>query len=225
MTGDRVRCDGPRIAVQPLVRRMLSERGVLRHHRAGDVLLRQGEPGDRVLLLDAGRATVLTVNDTGKPLLVAVLGPGALLGEWAVLDQSERSATVTAVDHGAAYVVSASVFRYVQRSPEVAGEIALYSIRQLRASNALMVELAHLTVMQRLARTLVRILQAAAADATTPHEMTLSQTDLSAALGVARSSLCEAWASLRLHGVVTNSGRQLIIVDRDGLLRIGRGAC
>lgn len=222
MTGEHVRDGDSRNSLHPDVQCLLRERGVLRRHRAGDVLLRQGEPGDRVLLLDSGRATVLVSNDSGKQLLVAVLGPGALLGEWAVLDESDRSATVTALDHGAAHVVPASVFRHLHRSPAVAEKVTRYSIRQLRESNILMVELAHLTVTERLARMLVRILQAAAADAPTPHVMALSQTDLAAALGVARSSLCEAWAWLRLRGVVENTGRRLSITDRDALIRISR---
>lgn len=59
---------------------------------AGAVLARQGEPGDALFLLLDG---VLAVEHDGVPL--AELGPGAVLGERAVLEGGRRTATLTAV--------------------------------------------------------------------------------------------------------------------------------
>src|SRR5262249_24284829 len=135
MASDHDSTNVARNALSQEVQLMIRNRAVLQRHRAGNVLLRQGEAGDRVLLVQAGRATVVASNDNGKQLLVAVLGPGSLLGEWAVLDGSDRAATATALDHGTAYVVPAAAFRYLYRTPAIADEITRYSIRQLRASN------------------------------------------------------------------------------------------
>jgi Cyclic nucleotide-binding domain len=60
--------------------------------RKGRVLTKQGEPGDEVFLLLDG---VLSVDVDGKP--VAELGPGAILGERAVLEGGVRTATLRAV--------------------------------------------------------------------------------------------------------------------------------
>jgi hypothetical protein len=59
--------------------------------RKGKVLTKQGEPGDEVFLLLDG---VLTVEVDGEP--VAELGPGAILGERAVLEGGVRTATLRA---------------------------------------------------------------------------------------------------------------------------------
>jgi Cyclic nucleotide-binding domain len=60
--------------------------------RSGKVLTKQGEPGDEVFLLLDG---VLSVDVDGEP--VAELGPGAILGERAVLEGGVRTATLRAV--------------------------------------------------------------------------------------------------------------------------------
>jgi hypothetical protein len=61
-------------------------------HRAGDVLMEQGEEGDEVVLVLDG---VVTVRVDGS--VVAELGPGAILGERALLESGTRTSTVTAL--------------------------------------------------------------------------------------------------------------------------------
>jgi hypothetical protein len=60
--------------------------------RKGKTLTKQGEPGDEVFLLLDG---VLAVEVDGEPL--AELGPGAILGERAVLEGGVRTSTLRAV--------------------------------------------------------------------------------------------------------------------------------
>jgi hypothetical protein len=59
---------------------------------AGEVLAAQGEPGNSIYLVLDG---VVDVCVDGRP--VGDLGPGAVLGERAVIESARRTATVTAV--------------------------------------------------------------------------------------------------------------------------------
>ncbi|HEX4734044.1 MAG TPA: cyclic nucleotide-binding domain-containing protein, partial [Thermoleophilaceae bacterium] len=71
-------------------------------HRAraerGDVLLSRGEPADRVVVIESGRVKVSVSTTSGREAVLTFRGPGALLGDQALVDQSPRSATVTAVE-------------------------------------------------------------------------------------------------------------------------------
>jgi CRP-like cAMP-binding protein len=64
----------------------------IRQVKAGDVLVRQGEPGADVYLLLDG---VLRAERDGERL--AEYGPGAMLGERAHLEGGTRTATLVAV--------------------------------------------------------------------------------------------------------------------------------
>ena len=64
----------------------------IRKLRKGKALTKQGEPGDEVFLLLDG---ILSVNVDNEPL--AELGPGAILGERAVLEGGVRTSTLRAV--------------------------------------------------------------------------------------------------------------------------------
>jgi hypothetical protein len=63
-----------------------------RRLRRGEALVGQGDPGDELYLLFDG---ILAVEQDGK--LVAEVGPGAILGEMAVLEGGRRTATLRAV--------------------------------------------------------------------------------------------------------------------------------
>ncbi len=81
-------------ALERQLSRELIQRGVAPARRtleAGETLVKQGEPGDELYLLLDG---VLTVDVDGEE--IAEIGPGAFLGERAVLEGGKRTATLRA---------------------------------------------------------------------------------------------------------------------------------
>jgi CRP-like cAMP-binding protein len=79
-------CELDRDAFQEVVRRMHCGRVV-----RGTVLLREGAPGDSLLIVASGH---VRVSKDGQDL--AKLGPGMVIGEIALITGAPRSATVTA---------------------------------------------------------------------------------------------------------------------------------
>jgi cyclic nucleotide-binding protein len=99
-------------AVETALERSLSEQLMdgaakpgIRQLGAGEVLVRQGEPGTSIYLVLDG---VFRVDRNGERL--AEYGPGALLGERAHLEGGVRTATLTAVTPGRVASAEASQF-------------------------------------------------------------------------------------------------------------------
>lgn len=63
---------------------------------AGAVLFREGEAPDTAFLIEAGEMEV-RIRQGGSDIVLSRLGPGDLVGEMAVIDDSVRTATATAV--------------------------------------------------------------------------------------------------------------------------------
>lgn len=59
--------------------------------KSGDILFREGDPGDVMYVLVAGEAEI-----TLDGVVIEVCAAGAVVGELAVIDGSPRSVTVTA---------------------------------------------------------------------------------------------------------------------------------
>src|SRR5687768_17235410 len=66
---------------------------------AGEVVIRQGDPADRLYLVRSGRLRVIVEEEDGLRT-VRELGAGAAIGELALLTGAPRSATVLALRDG-----------------------------------------------------------------------------------------------------------------------------
>jgi EAL domain-containing protein (putative c-di-GMP-specific phosphodiesterase class I)/CRP-like cAMP-binding protein len=62
----------------------------------GEVLFREGDAPSTAFLIESGSLRI-TAQRNGSPVVLSDLGAGALVGEMAVLDDSPRSATATAL--------------------------------------------------------------------------------------------------------------------------------
>jgi CRP-like cAMP-binding protein/small-conductance mechanosensitive channel len=91
----------------------------------GEVILRQGDPGDSAYLVERGRVRILLSNDSGLSEQVACLAPGDFFGEMSLLTGERRTATAVALDQVDCYqLTKADLDAVFSGRPELAGDIA-----------------------------------------------------------------------------------------------------
>ncbi|HYH39787.1 MAG TPA: cyclic nucleotide-binding domain-containing protein [Azospirillum sp.] len=111
-----------------------------RRFPAGTVLVRQGDTGDCGWILESGEVEVVLETPAGAKRL-AVLGPGALVGEMALIDAGVRSATVTALtDVTALELTGSMVRRHIEAGPPLASYLLSSLITAIRRAHGLWVE-------------------------------------------------------------------------------------
>lgn len=111
----------------------------------GAALCREGEPGRSCFLLVSGEAEVLRATAGGDRVLAA-LGPGAFVGQIALVDRGPRSATVRAVTACVALELSRDAFEQLLAASSPLAlrfqeSIAVAGIRQLRQATAVLARL------------------------------------------------------------------------------------
>ena len=79
----------------------------------GDVLFREGEPGSSLFVILEGKVRV-TLRGPEREIDLAEVGPGAILGEMALIDPGPRSATAAATEAGSCLGLSASELEELQ---------------------------------------------------------------------------------------------------------------
>src|SRR5215217_7611240 len=75
----------------------LISRAHLRKFAAGDRILLIGSPGDSMMALLNGSIRISVPSPDGKEIVLAILQPGEIFGELALLDGKERSADANAI--------------------------------------------------------------------------------------------------------------------------------
>jgi predicted acylesterase/phospholipase RssA len=104
---------------------------------AQEWLFREGEPGDRLYVVRAGRLRVVTEREQTAHML-RLLGPGAVLGELAVLTGAPRSASVQAVRDAELLEIDGGRFQeLLQRSPELGAGLATALAAQIQRGGSL----------------------------------------------------------------------------------------
>jgi lysophospholipid hydrolase len=108
----------------PAVRRDLESGLEMFALYGGEVLFRQGEPGDFLCVVVSGRLRVVVSDSDGIESDVAELGSGEIVGEMAVVGNQSRSATVIAVrDCELAKLTKAAYEHFASRHPLPAVEM------------------------------------------------------------------------------------------------------
>src|SRR5262245_26275017 len=86
---------------------------------ADQVLFLSGDEGDGCYRVDDGLLKVSVVAPAGGERILAVLGPGAMVGELSMISGATRSAAVTAIrDSKLSFVSRATVNAVAARNPE-----------------------------------------------------------------------------------------------------------
>jgi len=100
--------------------------------RAGEVLMTEGEPGHEFYAIIDGEVGVTTGGET-----VAKLGPGAYVGEMALLDPGPRTATVTALgDTQAVLLSSREFYAAIDEVPGLSRKLLGGMAKRLRTATA-----------------------------------------------------------------------------------------
>jgi CRP/FNR family transcriptional regulator len=124
--------------LRPADRRNLGAAGVARSYPAGATLVHEGQrPGVGLYVILRGRVRLTQQSECDGVRPLAVLGPGEMFGEMALIDEQPRSATATALEPTLALVIPIFDFRAVlQRNAEATTALLAQLSRRVREAEA-----------------------------------------------------------------------------------------
>ena len=103
-----------------------------RVYEDGEILLRQGDVGDAMYVIQEGEVEILVERD-GRETVVGVAHAGDMLGEMAIFLHERRSATVRAKGRARALTVDKKNFlRRINEDPSIAFRLVETMSRRVR---------------------------------------------------------------------------------------------
>jgi CRP-like cAMP-binding protein len=160
---------------------------------ADAVLFLEGDPGDGCYRVEQGLLKVSVISSTGGERILAILGPGAVVGELSIIDELPRSASVTAIRDSQLSFISRQQFALAAKThPEVYRHITTLLAARLRDTNNVVAAASFLPLKGRVARALVDLASAFGEDVGEKRiliRQKISQSDVAAMAGIARENV------------------------------------
>ena len=203
----------------------LEQVGRQREFRRGAILFRQAERTDSVVVLRTGRVKVSVDTAGGAEVVLAIRGPGALLGELSAIDREPRSATVTAIDNVTALALTLAAFEgYLMAHGRVSFLLMRALAGKLRDADRKRIEFGAHDTTGRVAARLVEMAErfGQPCDDGLKIGLPFSQDELAGWTGASREAVSKALGVLRSAGEIRTSRMSVVVRDLDALRRRAR---
>lgn len=198
-------------------RRILLSCGTVRTWSRGSALFHERQASDRVIVVRRGRVKLVAMTEEGREVLLAIAGPGDVVGELSALDGRPRSATAFAVDQVEAITVPPDeLVSLLESSPQAALAVVRQLAGRLRDADRKRVEFAAHDSVGRVAARLVELCERFGdrdEEGHTHIDLPLSQDELAGWVGSSRESVAKALQTMRRAGWVVTDRRSITVLD------------
>lgn len=193
--------------------------------RRGEILFEEGDQGNRLYIITEGKVKLGHTSLDGRENLLAVLGPGEIIGELTLFDPGPRSTTATAVSPVTLLHLDHSDLSVILDTNPTMGKHMLRALaRRLRRTNESLADLVFSDVPGRVAKALLDLADRFGTPTEegvhVPHDLT--QEELAQLVGASRETVNKSLADFVSRGWIQLEGRAVTLLDLDRLARRAR---
>ena len=189
-----------------------------------DVLCRKGDVGNQLYGVVSGSLKATTTSADGKEVLFGLMGPGEVIGEIALLDGQERSATVIATEPTELLVLHRrELIPFLERNPRAAISLACVVAARVRRLSDRAEDRQTMPLPGRIAKRLMDLAETHGKRPIVggPVEVRMPQQDLADLVGATRESVNKQLRAWEQAGIV-ELGRGRVVLKRPD--ELGRAA-
>ena len=190
--------------------------------RKGDVILNQGDKSDFLVIILAGKARVTIFSSNGREIVLDYVSAGDVLGEIALLDGGERTASVIATEQLRYVTLARATFeRLMKENHNIALRLMRELAQRLRQANHTIETDRSYGAAPRLARFLLRLLQQSEGE---EGQIKISQTELAMFAGISRENINRQISQWAQDEIVQMQQGKIQVLDVEALeeIEIGR---
>ncbi len=184
------------------------------------MLFLEGDVGTKVIVIRSGYIKVVSTSEAGYETVLAVRGPGDVIGELSAIDGAPRSASGVALGPVEVQVLPAEEFRRLLADvPGLAAGLLRVLIERVRDADRSRVEYGSRDTLGRVALRLVVLADTVGEEVEdgTRIAIPLTQEDLAGLIGASREAVARSLSSLRKRHLIRTARREIVITDLDGL--------
>ena len=189
---------------------------VPRSYEGGEVVFREGDPGDTCHIVRSGTLKATKTHGDGRTIALTELHPGDMFGELALFSGEKRSATIEALEPATTLALLADdIRRLLTSQPEIAIKMLAGLANRVRGANERIARQSFQGVAGRVASVLLAQVEARKEEEGEGDDVvvTATQADIAELAGSARESASRFMAALEREGVVTLRRGRVVVHD------------
>lgn len=196
----------------------IAARARIRTLDAGETIFAIGSPGDHMMAVLSGNVRISLPSNDGKELLLAIIHPGEVFGELAVLDGKDRSADAMAESACTLAILDRrEILSFFERNPAAWLKIVEVLCHRLRRTDQVLAEVALMQLPARLAKMMLRITDTSARGR---EKISFSQRELASMVGGTRESVNKCLRKWQTGGIIQIAESWITITDRAALEKL-----
>jgi len=192
--------------------RMLAAVVTRRSVSRSTTVMASGDPTDSLYIVLSGRLKVLMSDAEGKEVILSILGPGEFFGEMGLIDDSPRSASVTAIEACELLSIAKRDFKKcLAENFEMTMAVMRGLVRRLREADRKIGSLALLDVYGRVARLLLDMAETVEGEKVVTKR--LPKQDIAKMIGASREMVSRVMKDLQMGGYIEVRGSSIVLRD------------
>jgi len=211
--------------VEPSVAAALGQRLRSMDYLPGQVIFAEGEPGDRLYAIAAGKVKIARRSPDGRQNLRTVLGPSDIFGELSVVDPGPRTSNATALTDVRVMSMDRSELRALMTDhPVITDQLLRMLARRLRRVIETQTDLVFTDVPGRLAKQLLQLAQqfGSRQDGAIRVVHDLTHEEIAQLVGASLVRVEKALTDFSRRGWIRLEGNSVLILDSEWLTRRAR---
>lgn len=191
----------------------LTRHGTVRSYPANAILISEGDLTDSLYVLLEGQVKVFASDESGREVILGILGPGEYFGELSLVDDAPRSASVMTMGPVKLMMITKSGFKQcLAENPDMAFNLIRALTREVRALTDSIKSLALMDVYGRVAHTLLDL--AVEKNGKLVVEQRLTHQEIANMVGASREMVSRILKDLSTGNYISVDHRSITINEK-----------
>lgn len=189
----------------------------------GEVLFMEGDEGNSMYIIKSGNVKILNISEDGKEKIFSIFTEGDFLGEMALIDKENRSATAEAMEDVVTYVIYKNDFlEMLKGNFTLVMKIMQTLSERIRVMNKKVEILTFKDIDVRFADVLLELIEkyGIVSGKRIIVELQLTHKDIANMLGVTRETMTRLISKMKKDGIIDIEDKKIIVLNQKKLKEI-----
>lgn len=194
-------------------------------YNAKEIIFREDDYANYLFHIVQGKVKCIKTDFWGKELVNNIYSTGAFMGYLSLLVDGDYGESAIAMERTKVSVIPKSEFLpLIQGNREVNDHFIKMLYNSIKGQKERLLQLAYTPVRERLVTALLMLKNIEIAERQNDGmKLNISREDLASIVGTAKESLIRSLSELKKEGLVDTTGKEIIILDEEGLMKVVKG--